>query len=230
MAVLSDIERLLFTTAEPAMSDPQIGIVILAAGGSTKLGSPKQLVQFKGRSLIRRSVETALAANTKAVVVVLGSNGTKIGDEINDLSVEIVVVDDWSVGISSSLKLGLTKLGELHPEIDAALIMLCDQPFVTEETIRALINSYRKGNKPIAACEYDGILGVPALFARELFDELMALEGDAGARVVIRKDPNRVATVAAPEAAFDVDTPVDREKLRKIEIDKLNQKKGTANK
>jgi molybdenum cofactor cytidylyltransferase len=104
------------------------------------------------------------------------------------------------------------------PELRAVVIMLSDQPFVNEKTVRSLIDAYNASGKPIVASEYDGVLGVPALFDREVFDELLALEGDAGARVVIRQaSDSRIATVSAPEAAFDVDTPADHHRLNELE-------------
>jgi len=121
------------------------------------------------------------------------------------------------MGISSSIKAGLTKLIELRKAIDAAVIMLSDQPFVNERTIQSLIGTYYTSRRPIVASEYNGVLGVPALFDRMMFGELMKLEGDAGARVIIRRYAGEmVATISAPEAAFDVDTPEDREQLYRM--------------
>ena len=93
--------------------------------------------------------------------------------------------------------------------------MLSDQPFVDEKTIRSLLDTYRTTGKPIVASEYNGVLGVPALFDRMMFEELTKLEGDAGARVIIRQSLSEdIATISAPEAAFDIDTPDDRDRLR----------------
>lgn len=182
------------------------------------MGTPKQLVEFNGVSLLRRAVETALSCECKRVLVVLGSRAEEIRKEISSLPVETVVNDEWKGGIGTSLRKGLTKLTESDPDLSAAIIMLSDQPFVDENTVRSLIDVYRTSGKPIVAAEYDGVLGVPSLFDREVFPELLALEGDAGARVVIRQsDPGRVASVAAPEAAFDVDTPADRQRLKDLE-------------
>ncbi|HEX6123891.1 MAG TPA: nucleotidyltransferase family protein [Pyrinomonadaceae bacterium] len=203
------------------MSHQQVGIVILAAGGSTKLGSPKQLVRFKGKTVFRSSVESAVACESSSVIAVLGSRAEEISIEAEGLPVEIVINEEWEVGISSSIKAGLARLIELGPEIDAVIIMLSDQPFVDEKTIRSLIDTYRTSGKPIVASEYNGVLGVPALFDRVMFDDLMALEGDAGARVIIRKSASeKIATISAPEAAFDIDTPQDRDRLRTYESEK----------
>lgn len=200
------------------MIENRIGIVILAGGRSRKLGTPKQLVEFKGKSLLRSAVETALRCACKHVIVVLGSKAEEIYKEVSDLPVETVVNVEWSDGISTSLRKGLTNLMRSDPDVAAVVIMLSDQPFVDEKTIRSLIDVYTTSGKPIVASEYDGVRGVPALFDRGMFDELLALEGDAGARVVIRRsNAERIATIAAPEAAFDVDTPADHQRLKKLE-------------
>jgi molybdenum cofactor cytidylyltransferase len=197
------------------MPQPQVGIVILAAGGSTKLGSPKQLVQFKGKTLFRRSVESALACAPASLIVVLGARAEEILIESEGLPVEVVINDEWEVGISSSIKAGLARLIELHPDIDAVIIMLSDQPFVDEKTIRSLFETHCASGKRIVASEYNGVLGVPALFGRLMFADLMGLEGDAGARVIIRQSASEnIATIPAPEAAFDIDTPQDLNRLR----------------
>jgi molybdenum cofactor cytidylyltransferase len=200
------------------MSQDMVGIVILAAGGSTKLGSPKQLVRFQGKTLFLRSVESALMCGLGPIVVVLGANADLIKAEVDGLPIHVIINQDWEIGISSSIRVGLAKMLDLRAEVDAVVIMLSDQPFVDEKTILSLFEVYNTSDRPIVASEYDGVLGVPALFDREMFDELMALEGDAGARVIIRQNSaEKVATISAPEAAFDVDTLQDRDRLRDFE-------------
>jgi molybdenum cofactor cytidylyltransferase len=192
------------------MPNPEIGIIILAAGGSLRLGRPKQVLEYKGKSLLRRSAEAAIACECESVVVVLGFEADELAKELLDLPVNISLNDIWAEGISSSIKAGLANLLETDPDIAAVVVMLSDQPYVSQKTITSLVNTYKSSGKPIVAAEYDGVLGVPALFDREMFDELAKLEGDAGARVVIRQNVGaKVATVQAPEAAFDVDTPED---------------------
>src|SRR5687767_3824022 len=202
------------------MLENRIGIVILAGGCSRKLGTPKQLVEFKGKSLLRNAVEVALRCACKHVVVVLGSRADEIYKEVCALPVETVINEEWSNGISTSLRKGLTKLTQADPNLAAAVIMLSDQPFVDENTVRSLVDVYKTSGKPIVASEYEGVVGVPALFDRDVFDELLALQGDQGARVVIRKSgASRIATIAAPEAAFDVDTPADHHRLKELEAE-----------
>ena len=208
------------------MSKSGIGIIILAAGGSLRLGKPKQLLEYEGQSLLRRSAEAALNCECENVVVVMGFEADDLAKELRDLPVGIALNERWAEGISSSIKAGLIKLFDTNPDIVAVVIMLCDQPFVNEQTIRSLVDTYRLSGKPVVAAEYDGVVGVPALFDREMFDELLKLEGDAGARVVIRQNVgDKVATVPTPEAAFDVDTPED---FQRISNTRDSKTKGTS--
>lgn len=166
---------------------------------------------------MRRVAETALRTNFPTIVV-LGANREKLRGEIEDLPLEIAFNQNWESGMSSSIKIGLAALSE---KADAAIFMLCDQPLVTTETLRRLQNAFIETKKLIAACEYEETIGVPALFAREIFAELNALRNDEGAKKIIIRDLNRIVAVAAPEAAFDVDTVRDYEKLKE-----LNQSNG----
>jgi molybdenum cofactor cytidylyltransferase len=189
------------------MARQKIGIIVLAAGGSSRLGKPKQLLQIEGKSLLRRSAEMALASGCEPVIVVLGASALELTGEIGDLPVEFVINDNWQQGMSSSLKLGLSQLVKHVPDASAAVIMLCDQVHVSTGTLQRLIDSYELSRKPIVAAHYNGTIGVPALFAADMFDELMMLERDAGAKAVINRHlPDSVATIDAPEAEIDLDT------------------------
>jgi len=195
------------------MDTDKIGIVILAAGGSTRFGEPKQLLQFEGTLFLRLAVDVALSSDPCQVVVVLGQDAAAAKDEIDGLPLKIVVNSDWQVGISSSIKGGLKKLLEDEPELAAVIFMLCDQPFVSRATIANLINNYTSTRKPIVASSYQETLGVPALFAREMFAELMDLKGDIGAKPVILSHAADVCKIDAPEVFSDIDTQADYEKL-----------------
>lgn len=195
------------------MDTEKIGIVILAAGGSTRFGKPKQLLQFEGRSLLRRAADSAVVSACGKVVVVLGPNAPATMAEIDGSPIEIVVNHEWQDGISTSIKSGLNKLLGGQPELSAVVFMLCDQPFVNVDTITALVNGFRTSKKPIVASRYGNTLGVPALFACEMFSELFDLTGDAGAKKIIARHASEVCAVDAPEAAMDIDRPDDYEKL-----------------
>ncbi|MEP6924238.1 MAG: nucleotidyltransferase family protein [Pyrinomonadaceae bacterium] len=194
----------------------KIGVLILAAGASQRLGEPKQLLKFEGKTLLRRAAETALATNSQKVVIVLGANAEKFGNEVLDLPVEIAVAEDWAIGMSASIRTGLKKIITIESDLSAVILLLCDQPLVTTETITKLISKYRKTKKSIVASEYNNTIGVPALFASEMFDRLFNLQGDSGARFVIKGNAASVVKILAPEAAFDIDTSADYEKLIRL--------------
>lgn len=201
------------------MSGPRIGIIILAAGASSRMGAPKQLLEFRGETLLRRAVRAALETECRPVVVVLGANACLLKEEIDVKGAHAIVNQSWAEGMSSSVRCGLAALEAESPnEIEAAVFMLCDQPFVTGSVIRRLVDAYSAERALLVASEYEAgvekTLGVPALFSRTLFPELMALRGAEGARRVIASHRQEAAVVAVPEAAFDIDTPKDYRALR----------------
>ncbi|HEY8560045.1 MAG TPA: nucleotidyltransferase family protein [Pyrinomonadaceae bacterium] len=193
----------------------RIGIVVLAAGGSTRMKQPKQLIRFGGKTLLRRAAQTAVASVYQPVVVVLGANFEKTKTEIEDLPVEIVYNRDWEGGLGASLKTGVEKLLEIAPAAAAVVIALADQPFVTAEHLNLLAANFERLKTPIVAAAYDETRGVPALFSREVFDDLCRLSEDKGAKVVIEKHRAALSTIELPEAAFDLDTPQDWQAAQK---------------
>lgn len=191
-----------------ANNDAKIGGLLLAAGGSSRLGQPKQLVRVEGKTLIRRSAEMLAASICDPVTAVLGAEIEESRRELAGLDISVCTNASWNVGISSSIKSGLRHLLRLEPDLDAVLIALCDQPYVTSGDIDRLAVEFRLGNASIVASAYDRVAGVPAVFATEMFDSLFALEGDEGARYLIRRSDN-VSTVDVDGAAFDIDTSDD---------------------
>lgn len=187
---------------------PNIGAIVLAAGGSTRLGHPKQLLRHSGRTLLRRAADAALEAATGPVVVVLGAQAELLKGELNGLALQIAMNRQWSQGIAGSIHTGLAALDQ-DKTVDAALVMACDQPHVSADLLRRLIEAYLSGRPPAVACAYAGTLGVPALFDRSLFGELWLLAGDHGAKQVIEKHRSQVARVSFEPGAVDIDTTDD---------------------
>ncbi len=193
--------------------NPNIGIVILAAGASTRMGTPKQLLRYQERSLLRHTVEVAIASICRPIVVVLGAYAQLIQPEISQLPVQIVENLQWNQGMSSSIRVGIGKLKTSNPEVEAVIITLCDQPFISTEIINQLALTYHSTNQPIIACEYAETLGVPALFSDRLFSELMTLKSSEGAKQVIKKHFQEVFSISFPEGATDIDTPKEYAEL-----------------
>jgi molybdenum cofactor cytidylyltransferase len=193
-----------------------IGIVILAAGGSRRMNNePKQLLKFRGISLLRRAVETALASKCRPVVVVLGANAGRLKEEIEDDQIATVLNEKWEEGLGSSIKVGLSALLDIHPEAEAVILTLCDQPLITSDIIDQLVEAHRKIGKAIVASEYEDTTGVPALFSKEVFDKLRSIDNRSGAKSLIENEPEIVEFVLVPQAATDIDSPQDYERFVK---------------
>lgn len=186
-----------------------VAAIVLAAGGSRRLGSPKQLVRREGRSLVRRAADAAIAAGGRPTVVVLGSSSEEIAPELDGARTHVVVNSGWETGMASSLRAGIRRVREISPECDAAIIVLADQPDVSDTLLRALVARLDAGPEPAVACRYDGILGPPAIFRATLFDRLASLTGDQGARALLRSEVLPVAAIDFPGGARDVDEPGD---------------------
>ena len=190
------------------------GIIILAGGASTRLGQPKQLLQYHGKTLLDHSVNEASNAKADAVVVVLGKNAELFKETIDKENVRVVVNKDWAEGMASSVRLGLGTLLNSKPYIDAVIFMVCDQPHISSLVLDELITTQQKTTKQIVTCNYGESIGPPALFHKKYFRELMELKGDIGARNIIQQNMSDVTTVLFPEGKIDIDTKEDYEALK----------------
>jgi molybdenum cofactor cytidylyltransferase len=189
------------------------GAVILAAGESSRLGRPKPLIQFRGRTLLRRVVDAAGEAGCSPIIVVVGSDGKKLAPKLEQTSAIIVENENWRNGMGTSIRSGVRKLIDNSPELEAIVLLLCDQPFVDASMIKRLIARREESRKPIVASSYAATLGVPALFDRVCFEELLGLDDQGGAKPIILRNPERVAEISFPEGKIDIDTAADWEKL-----------------
>ncbi|MGA2382873.1 MAG: nucleotidyltransferase family protein [Gemmatimonadales bacterium] len=192
----------------------RIGVVVLAAGASRRLPGPKQMLRFRGVTLLRHAAQTAVAAGSGPVVVVLGAASTakQLRFELVDLDVRIAENARWKEGMSSSIRAGLDAL-EQAEATEAVLIMTCDQPHVTADLLKQLVATYREKRPAAVACAYAGTVGVPALFDRSLFAELHALEHDQGAKRILERHLHVIGRIPFEQGAVDIDTPEDVGKL-----------------
>ena len=200
-----------------------LGAIVLAAGGSTRLGHSKQLVVHEGRALVVRAVDAAREAGAHPVVVVLGAEADAVDAVLRQRAVVRVVNPRWADGVGTSLAAGLSAIVEHAPAVHGVLIALADQPLVDGASLERLMTAWRAADAratgseeplTIAAATYAGTVGVPAIFGRAHFAALRALPPASGASVLLRTAGGRVIEVGIPEAAIDVDTPDDLARLR----------------
>lgn len=190
-----------------------IGALILAAGNSSRLGRPKQLLEFRGQTLLRRMVDAAVKADCSPVAVVIGAERNRIREELAQTKQFVIENETWQRGIGNSIRAGLRALLEAHPNTGALILLACDQPLVDAAVIAGLKTQHAETRKPIVASSYAGTLGIPALFSRNYFDELFVLDDDAGAKQVILNHSTDVAEYSFPGGAIDIDTAADYEQL-----------------
>jgi molybdenum cofactor cytidylyltransferase len=191
-------------------------LIILAAGASTRMGRPKLLLPYGSRTFVRHAAEIAAASVCRPILIVLGAYVSQLQSEINNLPVRSVINERWADGMGSSIQagVGILQTCDRAESIEALVLMLCDQPYVTAAVINDLVMAYHLNGKGIIASEYDGTLGVPALFGREYFAELATLRGAVGAKHIIAAHASDVVPVPFPREMIDIDTPEDYRKLQ----------------
>jgi molybdenum cofactor cytidylyltransferase len=195
-----------------------LAAVILAAGGSSRMGRPKQLLKFRGTSLLRRAIDTALAVPTEQVIVVLGHAADQLLPEIAATSATVVLNDQWTEGVSTSLRGGLAAVSS---EARGVFIYPADMPLVTPEALRELAHRQQISGRPAAMTDAGGVRGVPVFITRSLFPALMIQEGDVGGAQYLRGHPEAVEAVHFddPDLVRDVDRPEDYARLLELDPD-----------
>ena len=184
-----------------------VGLLLLAAGSSSRLGRPKQLLPYQGQTLLRYAAEVATASPCRPLVLVTGALHDELLPEITGLPFHVVRNDGWADGMGGSIAAGIAELetaAETAP-VDAVVVILCDQPLLTPEVIGELIVQFQATGQPVVASSYAGIKGVPALFSRAVFPQLRALQGATGARELLQHYAHLPA-IDFPGGATDVDT------------------------
>jgi molybdenum cofactor cytidylyltransferase len=193
------------------------GILVLAAGSSSRLGKPKQLLSYKDKNLLSNTIDEAKKSADGKVVVILGGNYQLIEAHINDPEINVVYNTGWEEGISSSVRAGLSELNRANPDAAGLILTVCDQPFITEQVFNNLIGTFRTSGKSIIASTYAGTLGTPVLFSKIYFGDLMALKGKEGAKKLLEKYKENVAAVPFEKGEIDIDTPEDYSRLLRQE-------------
>lgn len=187
-------------------------IIILAAGASSRLGRPKQLLSFQHQTLISRLVAEAKKV-TQTVVVVTGAAHRQIKEELQGVGVAVVENKDWAQGMGSSIKAGMHEIKSLEGNVQAVILAVCDQPFVSAALFLQIHELHKSSGKKIVACSYADSVGTPVLFEQPFFDALLQLEGSAGAKKLVQQHAGDVALLPFPQGAIDIDTQADYDAL-----------------
>lgn len=195
------------------------GLVILAAGASTRLGKPKQNLYFEGDTLLQRAIQTALNSVCAPIVVMLNPEVKYTLPEPLSSAVTIVPNPECQEGMASSIRSGLLTLLEANPAITSCIFMVCDQPFVEAALLHNIVQTKTESGKGIVASKYKTTLGTPVLFDKSYFPELLALRGQEGAKRLIAKYKEDVAAVDFPLGFVDIDTSDDYNALINPEND-----------
>lgn len=199
------------------MKSPRHGVVLLAAGMSRRLGRAKQLVEIDGETLVHRAARLALATQPHGALIVLGHGAEDVAAAVGELPLHRVICAEHARGMGASLAAGLAAL---HADCDGALVLLCDQPWLGENHLRALVDAWRRAPARACASAYADTLGVPALLPRAWFAQIDA-NGDRGARELLRAQREHVEAIPCEALSFDIDTP------RQLDAVQTNAANGT---
>lgn len=188
-------------------------VLIIAAGESRRLGSPKQLLIFEGDSLINRIIKTIHTAVSFPIHLVLGASADTIQAQLPAIDLNVVMNQDWKEGMASSIRIGLTAAMNQQPNLEGVVIVVCDQPYLNTNTITSLFQMQKNQDAPITAAYYNNIVGTPALFHKRIFPALLSLNGDQGAKRIIQEREEEVAKLHFEQGAVDIDTKEDYQAL-----------------
>jgi len=188
--------------------------IILAAGSSSRMGQSKQLVSIEGETLLQKTINTVTQVGATKTIVVVGANHQAVKNSSNTARVEFAYNQQWENGIGSSLKYGLNHALAQFPEMEAAMFLVCDQPLLNREHLRKMLETFDHTKSLIVASFYSGRNGVPVLFHKSLFQQLLTIDDGEGAKRIIEQNPALVKSVDFPDGAVDLDTPEDLEKFQ----------------
>lgn len=195
-----------------------IGVVILAAGGSTRLGRPKQLVRFKGKPLLQHVIDAVVELGCNPNVLVLGGNHEQVQDKIDPKGCKVALNPHWRNGIASSMQVGFEQILSNERKIDHIMFVLSDQPFLEVSQLKRLVKTHLSGKRMATYSEYDGVFGVPAIFSQAAFPFLKTLKGDQGAKKLTSMKGFEFETEPFEKGLFDIDTEEDVAKLKTMEL------------
>ncbi|MEO1012853.1 MAG: nucleotidyltransferase family protein [Bacteroidota bacterium] len=189
-------------------------VLILAAGGATRMGRPKQLLPWKQTTLLGQVIAHAKGLEHVDIHVVLGAQAAKIREAMPVSGIDFVVHSGWQLGLGSSIAIGVRHICQKNPDCKAVLLLLGDQPFLDTVYLRSLVSTFQKSSKGIVATGYGNTPGVPAIFDQMYFKDLMCIQGDVGAKSILKEHSGEVVLLNADGRTTDVDTLVEYERLK----------------
>ncbi|CAL1519867.1 nucleotidyltransferase family protein [Chitinophaga sp. MM2321] len=189
------------------------GAIILAAGASQRMGTPKQQLVFENKTLLQRVVHTALETGCSPVIVVLGAFATDIRSDLPTTGVTIVINDHWETGMAGSIHTGIQAMLRISHTVNNTFLLLCDQPFISSTLLHEMMTTQTATGKKIIACAYNNTIGTPVLFDSSFFPQLLQLTGQEGAKKILLQHPADVVTIPFAQGALDIDTQDDYKKL-----------------
>ncbi|WP_293743493.1 nucleotidyltransferase family protein [uncultured Pedobacter sp.] len=185
------------------------GIIILAAGSSSRLGKPKQLLDYNGKTLLQTVINEALATDCKPVIVVLGAYAQKIADQHRHNGIKIIINQSWEEGMGASIVAGLSTIVKNNSEIESIIIAVADQAFIKKRNFNNLIEKQKETGKKIIASSYNETIGTPVLFKKDYFEALLLLKGAEGAKNILKQYSEDLETVVFERGGIDIDTETD---------------------
>ncbi len=191
----------------------EIQILILAAGKGRRMGRTKQLLPYQSQTLIGKVIDLANSLSLGKPLVILGYEAEKINSSIDHSKAHIRVNPNWQEGMGNTLAYGAKEASVMHPDLEAILVLLADQPRISKSHLILLIKEYKKKKAAIISTQYPSGGGVPAIFDHSIFPDLMRLKGEGGARKIIRRFSNALLLPPEEGEVWDVDTPEDYQQL-----------------
>lgn len=194
----------------------ETAIVILAAGSSSRLGVPKQLLPLGDHLMIQTIAQAALNAKPAVVVVVTGANSDGVSAALNNMSVDLIHNKDWQQGMASSIVTAVKHLSEKGNKMESIILAVCDQPFISTGLFQKLVQAHTETGTGIVACSYGNIAGTPVLFHQRYFADLQNLRGTEGARSLLKNRTSDITLIDFPAGSIDIDTAEDYTRLLKM--------------
>ena len=194
------------------------GIIILAAGSSSRLGRSKQSLLFNGKTLLQNTIDESAKSTLGPIIVVLGANAEELKNSHQFNMAKAIINQYWRKGMTTSIRAGLKSMLEKNSNVEDVIITVSDQPFLNNKIFKALNTRKEQTQKSIIASDYAQTMGVPALFNKKFFDQLMDLKGEDGAKKLFELYPSEIATISFENGNIDIDTEEDYKNLLNQQI------------